>query len=168
MSGPQKFTDADLTHAWVARWRIPLLANPFPRWNYEVALVVPRGDRADLYGTVWPDESEAEVIGSFIDYRRSYYRDGYAKEMLERQFDVDATTNTVILLKTETGWRYRRASFTSGGVWPYFDDAVEQAKYPPTKAGLVALIRRINDLGCSFAHWADAHPEVWAEAVAKS
>ena len=162
----EMFTDADLTHEWVARWRIPLLANPYPRWKYEVALSVPRGDRPDLYGAVWPDESEAEVIGSYIDYRRSYYREGYAKEMLDRALDVDGTTNTVILLKTEGGWRYRRDSFSAGGVWPYFNDTKEQAKYPPTKAGLIALVHRINDLGCSFSHWAAEHPEVWGEVKA--
>ena len=161
----EMFTDADLTHEWVARWRIPLLANPYPRWRYEVALAVPRGDRPDLYGAVWPDEAEAEVIGSYVDYRRSHYRDRYAKEMLERPLDVDATTNTVILLKTESGWRYRLDSWRHGA-WPFFNDPDEQAKYPPTKAGLIALIHRINDLGTSFAEWAAEHSEIWGEVKA--
>ncbi|MGH3479680.1 MAG: hypothetical protein ACRDQD_22940, partial [Nocardioidaceae bacterium] len=78
----EMFTDADLTHEWVARWRIPMVTNPFPRWKYEVALVVPTGEPAGVYATIWPDETEAEVIGSYIDYRRSYYREGYAKAML--------------------------------------------------------------------------------------
>lgn len=159
------FTDADLTHEWVARWRIPLVAHPYPRWKYEVALVVPRGEHPDVWATIWPDESEAQVIGSYIDYRRSYYRDSYTKQMLARPLDVDSSTNTVILLKTATGWRYRRASFSSGGLWPYITMPDEQAKYPPTRDGLIALIRRINDMGSSFAEWAAGHPEVWGEAV---
>lgn len=156
---PAEFTDADLTHPWATTWRIPLIATPYPRWYYEVALVVPRGEWEWL-PMVWPTEEEAEIISSYIAYRRDYYREHHQKKMLERALDVDGTTNTVILVKTEAGWRYRQATWTRGGLWPNLDNTEWQSKFPPDRDGLIALIDKI-ERSTRFAEWVAAHP-IWA------
>lgn len=151
--------DADTTHPWATRWRIPRVTTSHPEWRYEVALVVPRPDDPLLLDgeLLEPTEIEAEIIGSFIDYRRSYYREGYAAEKLERAFDVDGTTNTVILAKNVQGWRYRRASYQHG-LWPLWNNPEKQAEFPPTRAGLAALLDHINNLGRSWSEWKAEHP----------
>lgn len=157
---PCEFTDADLTHPWATKWRIPLVATPYPRWFYEVALVVPRGE-FEWLNVVWPTDDEAEIIGSYIDYRRDYYRESHQRKMLARALDVDGSTNTVILAKTEAGWRYRCASWTSGGLWPYLDNADQQANYPPTRAGLIEIIRHAGRSSL-LDEWIAAHP-IWTK-----
>jgi hypothetical protein len=107
--------DADLTHPWAARYRIPVIAEHHPRWSYEVALVVP--DPAEDYSfrtrvPVWPTEDEAALIAVAIAHRMEYYRDSWAAKMRERPLDVDSTTNTLILRKTDKGWDYSRRSWT--------------------------------------------------------
>lgn len=168
---PEFADDADLSHPWVARWRIPLVANWYPRWFYEVAVAVPREATPTHWADMlqWPDEDEAAVIGSYIGYRRDWYTEGWQEQMLTRPLDVDSGTNTVILIKTTNGWRYRCASF-EGGPWPTVNEPEWQAKYPPTKYGLIALIRHAargnvrHDFAPygRFEAWMDDHPEVWA------
>jgi hypothetical protein len=129
--------DADLTHPWAEKYRIPLICTSHPAWKYEVALVVPDPtDQLDLYQAVWPDESEAEVIGYAIEARVRWYRQSWRDKMRERPLDVDGGTNTLILLKRAKGWRFRRASWTEGPLFaPYPVDT-----FPPTRAGLIALL----------------------------
>jgi hypothetical protein len=122
-------------------------------------LCVPNPARPDhLYGAIEPTEAEAEVIGCYIDFRRSYYRESWAARMLERPFDVDDSTNTVVLLKTERGWQYRRASFRHGP-WPFWDDP-KQAEFPPTRAGLLALLNHLNFDTTQWRRWKTDHQEM--------
>lgn len=169
---PADFADdtIGLGHDWTQRWRIPLVLNPYPRWKYEVALVVPPETPRtfDPWRAVWPTEAEAEVAGSLIGYRRTWYNDRWQAEMLQRPLDVDSGTNTVVLMKREDGWSYRRATFRGGPpTWPSPLNPKKCALYPPTKAGLIALATHIfggNDCssGRRFTVWTEAHSGVWA------
>jgi hypothetical protein len=168
--------DALLDHDWVARWRIPLIPHPYPSWRYEVALVVPveQTPQTDVYGAVWPTEAEAAVIGDYIDFRRSWYRPGWSQKMLERPLDVDGGTNTVILLRRESGWHYRLDSWTLGpALWPLTAEQADALQaiaqriprppaYGPDVAGLVSLIDKINEPGSRWAAWKTAHPDTYA------
>jgi len=153
--------DADTTHRWAEQWRIPLVTSPYPRWNYEVALVVPFGDDA-LWRTVWPTDFEAELVASLIDYRRSYYNDSYQRKMLSRSLDVDGSTNSKILLKTEDGWYYRLATWHHGP-WPLYNTPAEvKAPFTPDARGLVALMDRmytiVDHVYDPWLDWKRTHP----------
>jgi hypothetical protein len=167
---PDRQFDADTEHPWAKQWRIPRVTTTHPRWRYEVALVVPMvTDLPTTYPErelLEPAEADAPIIGSYIDYRRDYYREGWKAKMLERAFDVDDSTNTVILGLTAQGWKYRRASYEHG-LWPFWNMPEEQAKYPGTPAGLVALLDHINWAG-KWPEWKAAHSEVFAETDASA
>jgi hypothetical protein len=136
MSTTEFAHDADLTHPWAQRYRIPLVRTPYPAWRYEVALVIPSDEQPDLWHATWPTEDEAELIGSAIEFRRSWYREGYAAKMLERPLDVDSTTNSLILLRnSERGWQYRLASYEHGP-WPYGESPI---RFGLDRNGLQAL-----------------------------
>jgi len=144
----EAFTDADLTHPWVEKYRIPLVSTPWPRWKYEVALVRPSYANHGFWAdALWPSEDEARLIGCAIDFRRSWYREGWAAQMLERPLDVDSGTNTVVLMKLPRGWVYRLATHTYGPpMWPSYD-AAEQ--YPD----LEPLLDRVWDITDRWANW---------------
>ncbi|WP_280389877.1 hypothetical protein [Nocardia wallacei] len=153
--------DADMEHPWAKQWRIPRVTSTHPDWRYEVALVVPSGGVGILADSLKePTEAEARIIGSYIDYRRAYYRDSWRAKMLERPFDIDGTTNTTILALTEQGWKYRRASYQHG-LWPFWNNPEKQAEYPPTPAGLVALLDHINKYGRDWPGWKAARPDIF-------
>jgi len=144
------FEDADLTHEWVERYRIPLVTNPYPRWSYEVAVVIPgSGEFADLYCAVWPTEDEARVIGNYIGYRRDWYNESWQAGMLARALDVDSGTNTVVLIKQADRWGYRMRTWSVGPTFVF-------------KATLSELLDHINTYGDHVYHrwaeWKSAHP----------
>lgn len=156
--------DADLEHPWASRWRIPRVPTEYPNWRYEVALVVPTDDRNwHPYTFTEPTEVEAEIIASLIEYRCTYYNDGWRKQMLERPFDVDGTTNTIILARTERGWKYRRMSFQHG-LWPG-KGGLQELEYPANRTGLLALLDHIYDIDRRWPAWKAERP-VFAEGVA--
>lgn len=126
------FEDADLTHPWATKYRIPLISGYGPSWLYEVALIIPESED-NWRKAIWPDEDEAKLIGDYINYRRDYYNQSYQNKMLAKALDVHSSTNTVSLIKTlDRGWGYNRMTWTSG---PAF-------VYEPT---LTALLDRINE-----------------------
>lgn len=109
--------EADLNHPWATEGRIPLIQTLHPTLKYEVALLTPPKNPNPIltYNDVQnPTHEEAELIADYINYRRSYYNDGYAQQMLKHPLDVDSTTNTVILAKLPYSWVYRRTSWQYG------------------------------------------------------
>lgn len=146
--------EADHDHPYARDYRIPLVPSAYPWWTYEVAVVYTPEERRDsVMCGVLPTEDEARIIAAYIDYRRSWYREGYAAKMLERPFDVDSGTNTVVLIKRESeGWGYRRASYTSG---PPIYPAPRSVRHPDVPQydgpdGLLALLDKINE---NSARW---------------
>ncbi|NKY60431.1 hypothetical protein [Nocardia flavorosea] len=162
MSNRKQF-DADTEHPWAKQWRIPRVHSSHPRQQYEVAVCVPDpDDHTNLWDYREPPEDAARIIGSYIDYRRSYYNDGWQRRMLARPFDIDDSTNTVILALTPHGWKYRRMTHRHG-LWPFYDDP-RQDDFPPTAAGLVALLDHICEYGRDWPGWKAEHPEAFDPA----
>ena len=157
----EKFTDADLTHPWVAKYRIPLIKSHCPHWRYEVALVAPGAFWTDSpMAPTWPTEDEAQVIGAFIEYRMEYYNAGWAAKMRQLPLDADSTTNTVVLLRTENSWQYRRDSWVYG---PLFAPGVDE--YPATVAGLIDLIGTAASWASGWADFQARRPELFPARV---
>jgi hypothetical protein len=140
-----EFEDADLTHPWVERYRIPLVEHQWPQWKYEVALVRPTERDHDFETLVaqWPTEEEAALIGRYIDFRRRWYREHFQQQMLARALDVDSGTNTQILLKSEKGWHYRRGTWDQG-LFPI--PGYHSVSFSSDRDGLVALLDHVNSL----------------------
>lgn len=155
--------DADRHHRWVGQYRIPVVRTPYPRWKYEVALVI--CDDELIWPGIEPAEDEARIVGSYIDYRRSYYNASWAAKMLARPLDVDSSTNTVILLKRPDGcWCYRRMTWTSG--YPLVPPAAHLVPDAPQYVELVKLLDRINEYSRNWPTWKANHPEVFGQAAA--
>lgn len=150
--------DADVAHPWAARWRIPRVTSAYPGWRYEVAVVV-TGEGFQLESNILePTDAEAEIIASVIEKRCAWaYGQAWRARMRERAFDVDSGANTLILAKTTQGWRYRLNSHRDG-LWPYFDEPDKQAEFPPTAAGLVAILD--HACGRTWREWMASHPRI--------
>lgn len=169
------FEDVDLEHRWVQEYRIPVLTTAYPHYGYEVALMVgPKGKDAEwMIKAEEPTEEEAKIIGSLIDYRRSYYYPHYQQQMLEREFDVDNFTNTIILAKLPWSWTYRRGTWTMGPLFCPVNPAVVKESgeeyYSLDAQGLVNLItdRIYPDYGStsedSWQYWMESHLEIFGE-----
>jgi len=103
--------DADERHPLASR-RVPVVDSIFPAWKYEVALCV----SADLplWHGVEPDTD-----------------DSWQQRMMGKALDVDAGTNTVVLIKyPHGGWGYRRMTWTSGPVLvPAVQDAPQSLRW---------------------------------------
>lgn len=154
--------DADTEHPWAKQWRIPRVTTTHPGWKYEVALVVPSlEDPNNFWQATEPTEEEARIIASYIEFHMTYYRKSWAEKMRERAFDVDDSTNTVVLIRLAEGWRYRLASYRGGPLlYPAHDDP-DRDQYAPTSAGLIALMDRIGKYRSLWPEWKAAHPEVF-------
>jgi hypothetical protein len=143
----------------LAALRIPVVSSPYPRWKYEVALVI---SDDDLWGpALRPDEAEVRQIVAFLGYRMEYYNESWKAKMRRRPLDVDGTTNTVTLMKRADGdWRYRKATWEHGP-WPFYD--------MPERFTLEGLLDHINDFGSQpnpkWRAWKAAHPEAFGEAA---
>lgn len=156
--------DAD-QHDPLAALRIPVVRTPYPRWQYEVCLVISDERVGDdlLWGpSLRPDDREVRQILAELDYRMAYYNEGWKARMRRRPLDVDGTTNTLILQKFAEGdWRYRRMTFKHG-MWPFFDMT--------ERFTLEALLDHVNDSGSTPNEKWRAHkaryPEAFGEAPA--
>jgi hypothetical protein len=145
----------------LAALRIPVIGTPHPQWRYEVALVCPSTPAGqDLYPALRPDDAETRMIAAELEWRMTYYNEGWKAKMRRRPLDTDGTTNTVILWKRGDGdWCYRRDSWNRGPL-------VVPSKYDGEEpAGLEALLDRINDYsGEPNPKWRAfkaAHPEAF-------
>lgn len=140
--------EVDFDHPWAKEGRIPLIHGFLSsRGRYEVALVVP--DEADYWlypgELLFPTEEEASLVTDYINYRRSYYNQMWQRKMLEYPLDVDSSTNTVYLAKTDKGWVYSRASWQSP---PFYPTPSAEKQYPD----LAELLDKINTFGDVIYH----------------
>jgi hypothetical protein len=159
--------DADLTHPWVAKYRIPMITSHRPVWRYEVALVVP-GDpfNGPRFTVVMPTDEEAAIIGAAIDHRRNWYNETYKAKKLGRPLDVDGSVNTFIFVKHSDGWRYRYDSWRSGVMFAPSSDT-DPRHFTPDAIGLVKMLSEVifGDSEGPRPDWAafmDSRPEVFA------
>lgn len=146
--------DAD-PHDPLAELRIPVVTTPYPRWKYEVCLVISGehcGDRPQWGPSLRPDDREVKQLVAALDYRMSWYNAGWQKKMRQRPLDVDPTTNTLILQKFgDRDWRYRRMTFEHG-MWPFH--------HMTQRFTLEALLDHVND-------YVDLPNPTWREHKAK-
>jgi len=161
------FDDAD-QHDPLAKLRIPVVRSPYPRWKYEVCLIVndpeDRSFDPPLWGVaLYPDELEKLQLVAELEWRMAYYNDTWKAKMRRRPLDVDGTTNTVILQKRAEGaWCYRRASWQHGPtmVPPWNSDE---------RLTLEQLLDRINDYhdkpNPEWRAFKAAHPEAFPAAA---
>jgi hypothetical protein len=144
----------------LAKLRIPVIRTPYPDWNYEVALMITAPDDGDpLYGlSLRPGDREVKQVVAYLGYRMEYYNAGWKAEMRRKPLDVDGTTNTVILRKrSDTGWTYRRASWSAGPLMVPAPDG--------ERLTLEQLLDKINDLAPeAWGAWKAAHPEAFGGA----
>lgn len=145
----------------LAALRIPVVRNAYPRWKYEVCVVII--DQADdspdaqaLGPALRPTDLEVKQILAELDYRMEYYNEGWKAKMRQRALDVDSSTNTLILQKRAEGdWRYRRMSFEHG-LWPFYDMT--------KRFTLEALLDHVNNLAPEkWAAWKARYPEAFGE-----
>jgi hypothetical protein len=135
--------DAD-QHDPLAKLRIPVVRNAYPRWKYEVCVVIidPADTSLDArtFGpALRPDDREVKQILAELDYRMAYYNESWTAKMRRRPLDVDGSTNTLVLQKLAEGdWRYRRMSFEHG-LWPFYNMT--------ERFTLEALLDHVNDFG---------------------
>jgi hypothetical protein len=153
--------DAAQDHPMVAR-RIPVVRTTYPRWQYELCVCVADPEQP-VENRLWdgkePTAEEWDLIEAAIGYRMTYYRAGWAARMREpHPFDIDGTTNTVILMKRGDGdWCYRRDSFTMG-----------PPMYPPSageRLDLRGLLDHVFGVGDRpyepWEVWKAAHADLW-------
>ncbi len=153
MADDWPFEDADQNDR-LAALRIPVVRNPYPRWKYEVCVVINGPDEAEI--SVWeglrPDDREVKQILAELDYRMDWYNESWKAKMRKRPLDVDSGTNTLILQKFGEGdWRYRRMTFEHG-MWPFYNMT--------ERFTLEAPLDHINDFGST-------PNEKWREHKAK-
>lgn len=160
MADPESwpFDEAD-QHDPLAKLRIPVLRHPYPRWKYEVCLVIidPADTSLDArtFGpALRPNDVEVKQILAELDYRMDYYNESWKAKMRRRPLDVDGSTNTLILQKLgEGGWRYRRMSFEHG-LWPFCNMT--------QRFTLEALLDHVNNLvPKKWAAWKARYPEAF-------
>jgi hypothetical protein len=114
------YRDADQGHRLASR-RIPVIPDLHPRHQYEVALCIGAPDAPHpYYRGQEPTDEEVDLIVAALEYRMSWYNEGWRQRMSSRPLDTDGGTNTVVLVKLgPNNWAYRRASWTSGPIlWP--------------------------------------------------
>lgn len=158
-----RFEGCYLGHPWVEQYRIPLVTSPYVRHPFEVALVVPpvSGQNAEsrIWKATWPTDEEAKIVGSLIDFRRSWYRKSWADKMLARQLDVDSGTVPYILVRREDSWAYRIDT------WEYGPTFVHSPRPGADPAGLVAMLDH-HWTGLRWDEWKKAHPDVFGQFAA--
>lgn len=141
--------------------RIPVVGTLHPGWKYEVALCCPDSEAGQwLYPSLRPDEAEVRQLVAEIEWRMTYYNDGWKAGMRRRPLDVDSSTNTVVLQKRPNGgWCYRRMTWQTGPMMVPPWDSDERLT-------LEQLLDRIND--CPNPKWRAfkaAHPEAFPVAA---
>lgn len=109
------FTDTDLTHPWVQKYRLPIIENMYPHYAYILTLTVPSKELSEMSLIGNPTEEEADLASRYLKYiiQRQHYTSSYLKEMASRELDLEAGFNTMSLLKRKDGtWYYRRSTWT--------------------------------------------------------
>jgi hypothetical protein len=157
--------DAVQDHPMMAR-RIPVIRSTYPNWRYELCVCIADptvGPEHRLWDGQEPTAQEWDLVEAAIGYRMTYYNASWAAKMRrERPFDIDGTTNTVILMKRGDGdWCYRRDSWTQG---PPMVPAGDQPALD-----LRALLDRVFGVGKEpfqpWEDWKSQHPQMWPSAV---
>ena len=138
-------------HPWTQKYRVPVIKGLHPRMNFVATLAAPAQDTGgnDHYGEAHLEASddEAALIGSFIQYKLSIFREGFLASLRKHPIDLDDGVNTISFAKTDRGWIYSKATWDMQPHSPYADSPVQ---YP----NLIDLMDKIEN-------WTDKPKESW-------
>ncbi|CRK59037.1 hypothetical protein [Alloactinosynnema sp. L-07] len=146
--------------------RVPLISNPYPRWNYLTAVVV--NDQPPLWLGLRPTDHELRMVGSFHqEYIEYWYSETWKQKMRELPFDCDGGYNSVIFIKNPNGgWGYRRRTWSGG---PTFVPGPSDEPSP-----LIAVMDGIHTFGSRdpqpgprWTAWKTAHADLFGAAAAE-
>ena len=130
--------------------RIPVIADPWPQCQYELALMITDDDR--WAPAVRPDDREAVQIAAFLGFRLEWYTPAWRQHMRTRPFDTDPLNATYVLVKRgQDDWTYRVGTWETAGF---------SAAGPGVRLTLEQLLDRIND-SAKWLAWKAAHPEAF-------
>lgn len=157
-------TDISVHSDLAVELRVPLIADPYPRWFYVTAVVVSR--EPHLWHGLMPTDDELRVVASFNDhYRETWYRDSWKQKMRDfAPYDIDGGAVGRYLIKHKHGgWGYRKHT------WQYGPCFVPEWNAEP--AGLVDVLDRchsfVDEPSPHWVQWKQDHADVF-EAVADS
>lgn len=140
--------------------RIPVVTSLYPDWFYLVSIVINESDDALWYG-MRPNDSEVDILLSYLAYERAWYRDSYIAKMADRPFDIDGGHNNLTFIKRGEGdWAYRRRT------WQYGPALIPSKFDGQEPMDLVPMLDRIHTFteGQLFTRWADwktARPDMF-------
>lgn len=141
--------------------RLPVVATPYPRWNYLVSVVV--DDRPEaLWRGVRPNDDEVALLLSELEFERSWYNAAYVAKMAQLPFDVDGGFNSLAFIKRADGdWAYRRRTWEIG---PTFRPSTF---YKEPSATLLEVLDRVHHDGrdSRWLDWKAGHHELFCPAV---
>jgi len=130
----------DINHPWVVQYRVPVITGIHPRRAAFIATVAAPGD--ERLGSVDIDEDEASLISQYIDVINERYASRHYIERMKRFIvDVDPGCNTISLVKSEDGWRYRKMTWDQP-IAPFLN-----------QAGVPTLEELLGRVSHQFAGW---------------
>lgn len=143
-------------------YRIPVVASLWPRCYWILCLVGPEdlypdGFKRSPYGALEATDDELAQIASYIDFKlASFYLESYGREVRELLLPLVGGHNTVILLKRQDGWGYKRMTWETGS-WPH--SYMSRNPPPPTNLSLLDVLDHIEDIvPAKWVAWKRTHP----------
>lgn len=101
----------DIDHEWTQKYRVPVVPDLHTGLSFVAALVTP-GESSFQKEFLAASDDEAALIGSYIQFKLSAFREGFKASIRKHPIDLDQGVNTTIFAKTEDGWIYRKATWT--------------------------------------------------------
>lgn len=152
-------------------FQVPTSDSLWPQYFWIACVVVP----ARSYDRhVVPTDVEIKQIRSYIEFKvTSFYREGFAQQVLEDALPICAGHNTVILGKYPetaengskmTGWGYRRMSWETAS-WPHAYQGRGTVNVPEHGLTLVEVLDHCEGYDRpseKWEAWKAAHPDLFA------
>jgi hypothetical protein len=103
-----KFSDVQLDHSWVEKYRLPVVEGFHTQWNYYASIAVPL-EEENFYKLEMPTEEDAQLLGSYIEYKIDYWKFGasYLDKLRSEPLDVDSVSTLSVGHVIGKGWQYR-------------------------------------------------------------
>lgn len=158
------FDDAD-QHDPLAALRIPV-TGAHPGCGYLAAYA---GQAEPLLRWPRPDEAEAAILASYIDYLRGKYPEYVQRRMLAQPLDTGDLSALVFAKRATGDWAYRRAHWTEGVFWWPLPEHCEGGR----SIALVPLLDHVEKNGGTteapeWAAWKSEHPDIFGELTGKA
>lgn len=117
------YSDVDVNHPWATKYRLPVLNSWHPTFYYILTVAVPYPEDVtfEVFDDIeMPTEEEAAMLGSYLKYKKSFYRGGYvARELDSKPLDIDGGVNTISFVKrNKWRWGYVRSTWRNSNPVP--------------------------------------------------